>query len=155
MKILLAVDGSGHSTAAVGEVAHRRLPAGSEVRIISVVDTSYYAPAFPGGGVGNVALLVEIEAAAQIRARAAVDAAAASIRAVAENPTCSVTADVLSGSAKLEILQDTEAFGADLIVVGSHGHGHFERFRLGSVSHAVALHANCSVEIVRTPRDGT
>lgn len=155
MKILLAVDGSDHSTAAVDEVVHRRLPAGSEVRIISVVDTSYYPPAFPGAGVGNVALLMEIEATAKTRARALVDAAAASIRAATEAPAGSVTADVLSGSAKREILQEAEEFGADLIVVGSHGHGHFERFRLGSVSHAVALHANCSVEIVRTPRDAT
>ena len=35
MKILLAVDGSGHSEAAVHEVASRQLPAHSEVRIIS------------------------------------------------------------------------------------------------------------------------
>ena len=38
---------------------------------------------------------------------------------------------------------------ADLIVVGSHGYGVWDRFLLGSVSQAVALHAKCSVEIVR------
>ena len=78
MKILLAVDGSGHSKAAVDEVVRRPLPAGSEVRIISVVDISYYPPVIPGEAIGNVALFVEIQAAAQIRARAAVDAAAKS-----------------------------------------------------------------------------
>lgn len=61
-----------------------------------------------------------------------------------------ITTEVLSGSPKRVILEEAEAFGADLIVVGSHGHGALERFLLGSVSQAVALHAKCSVEIVRT-----
>ena len=47
------------------------------------------------------------------------------------------------------IMQEAEKFNADLIVVGSHGGGAIERFLLGSVSQAVALHAKCSVEIVR------
>ena len=37
----------------------------------------------------------------------------------------------------------------DLIVVGSHGYRPLKRFLMGSVSQAVALHAQCSVEIVR------
>ena len=38
---------------------------------------------------------------------------------------------------------------ADLIVVGSHGHRGVERFLMGSVSEGVALHAKCSVEVIR------
>ena len=38
---------------------------------------------------------------------------------------------------------------ADLIVVGSHGRRGFNRLLLGSVSEAVALHAGCSVEVIR------
>jgi nucleotide-binding universal stress UspA family protein len=49
------------------------------------------------------------------------------------------------------LLETAEAFGADLIVVGSHGHGKLDRFLMGSVAQAVALHATCSVEIVRRP----
>ena len=42
MRILLAIDGSAHSESTVYEIAHRPFPAGSEVRVISVV-----APYFP------------------------------------------------------------------------------------------------------------
>ena len=61
-----------------------------------------------------------------------------------------MTTAVLTGSPKAAILEDGEAFGADLIVVGSQGHGMIERFLLGSVSQAVALDAQCLVEIVRS-----
>ena len=150
MKVLLAIDGSGHSDAAVDAVVRRHLEAGSEVRVISVLETSYWPVAFPGDG-WDMTLYVEIERAARERARVAVDGAAATLRADGESRHVHVTADVLSGSAKRTILEEADAFGADVIVVGSHGHGHFERFRLGSVSHAVALNASCSVEIVRHP----
>lgn len=37
---------------------------------------------------------------------------------------------------------------ADLLVVGSRGHGGFAGLRMGSVSHAAALHAVCPVVVV-------
>ena len=38
---------------------------------------------------------------------------------------------------------------ADLIVLGSHGRQGINRLLLGSVSEGVALHASCSVDVVR------
>ena len=99
--------------------------------------------------------MYEIEKTARERARAAVEKAAAKLRADEESRQLNVTTEVLSGSPKRVILEEAEAFGADLIVVGSHGHGMLERFLLGSVSQAVALHAKCSVEIVRSPKTQT
>ena len=48
MKVLLAIDGSDHSEGAVEEVARQQLPAGSEVRVISVVETPYLPVGFRG-----------------------------------------------------------------------------------------------------------
>jgi nucleotide-binding universal stress UspA family protein len=53
------------------------------------------------------------------------------------------------GDAKTKIIENATKWGADLIVVGSHGWKGLNRFLLGSVSEAVARHAPCSVEIVR------
>ena len=66
-----------------------------------------------------------------------------------KNPNLLVTTKIVAGSPKSVILNEAEKFKADLIIVGSHGYGAIERFVLGSVSHSVALHAKCSVEIVR------
>jgi nucleotide-binding universal stress UspA family protein len=50
------------------------------------------------------------------------------------------------------IIDEAERWGADLILVGSHGNGPGGRFLLGSVAQAVALYAPCSVEIARPSR---
>lgn len=49
------------------------------------------------------------------------------------------------------ILDSAAEWCADLIVVGSYGQRGIRRFLLGSVAEFVARHAQCSVEIVRTP----
>ena len=53
------------------------------------------------------------------------------------------------GEPRSVILETAKEWGADLIVVGSHGRRGLDRFLLGSVSEAVAIHAPCSVRVVR------
>jgi nucleotide-binding universal stress UspA family protein len=63
---------------------------------------------------------------------------------------CKVTFSVEEGDPREVILNRAERWHADLIIVGSHGRKGLDRFLIGSVSEAVARHARCSVEIVRT-----
>ena len=53
------------------------------------------------------------------------------------------------GEPRTHILDSAEAWGADLIVVASHGRRGLDRFLMGSVSEAVATYAPCSVEVIR------
>jgi nucleotide-binding universal stress UspA family protein len=58
------------------------------------------------------------------------------------------TAAVVVGAAALEIVRYAEAHRADVIVLGSHGHGLVRRFLLGSVADKVVRQAHCAVLIV-------
>ena len=60
-----------------------------------------------------------------------------------------VETELLAGIPKHAVVDEAERWGADLVVVGSHGYSGFERFLLGSVSQSIAHHARCSVLIVR------
>lgn len=145
MKILLATDGSAHSKAMVKQFAGRTFAPNTKVRIISAYEKSYMTYASPMGAVGEYN--TEADKILQKSAEAATENAATILCKI--NPKLSVSTAVIEGSPKVVILEEAEKFGADLIVVGSHGHGVVAGFLLGSVSQSVALHAKCSVEIVR------
>lgn len=146
MKILLATDGSEHSEAAVDEIAERPFPKGSEVRVLSVFELPTFPITVPWAGVD---FDDEIQKQAQTQARKAVKAAERKLRAGKEGAKLNISTKVVGGTPKQTILDEAEAFKADLIVLGSHGRGRVERFLLGSVSLTVVTHAKCSVEIVR------
>lgn len=148
MRILLATDGSEYSKAALDEIAQRPFPKGSEVRVLSVFELPTFPIAVPWAGVD---FDDEVQKQAQAQARKAVKTAAQKLRAGKESAKLKVSTKVAAGSPKQAILDEAEAFNADLIVLGSHGRGRIERFLLGSVSLAVVTHAKCSVEIVRRP----
>jgi nucleotide-binding universal stress UspA family protein len=68
------------------------------------------------------------------------------------NQNIAIDGQIAPGSPRVVILDEAEDWGADLIVVGSHGYRAWERFLLGSVSQSVVSHAKCSVEVVRCRR---
>lgn len=59
--------------------------------------------------------------------------------------------EVVVGRAREQIIRQAEQLPAGLVILGSHGRGFIDSLVLGSVSQAVALQAQCSVEIVRIP----
>lgn len=61
-----------------------------------------------------------------------------------------VDAAVEVGDIREALIDSAAKWGADVIVVGSHGRSGIQRFLLGSVAEFVARHAKCSVEIVRS-----
>ncbi len=147
MKILLAIDGSPCSEAAVLEVARRPWPEGSQLKVVSVVEPPGALTAEPYMGVGGY--FEEVERLKQKQAEDVLGVAAGVLREGAGTARMELTTEALNGSPKRAIVEEAEAWGADLIVVGSHGYHTWERMLLGSVSQSVAALALCSVEIVR------
>jgi nucleotide-binding universal stress UspA family protein len=146
MKILLAIDGSPFSDAAVDEVGTRTWPAGSELRIISVVEPPLLPTLETWVPPDNY--LEVLEQAGEDQARAIVNKAADRVLR-AQGDKLRITGEIVKGHPKHAIVDDAEAWPADLVLVGSHGYRGLTKLWLGSVSQAVASHARCSVEIVR------
>jgi nucleotide-binding universal stress UspA family protein len=146
MRILLAIDGSPGSNAAVSEVAKRPWPEGSEIRVISAFELPL--PPTPEAWAIPPAYFEDLDRSTRQYTRSLVESTVETLRE--KLPTSvSVEGEVFLGPAKAVILEEAESWGADLIVVGSHGYRAWERFFLGSVSMAVVSHAKCSVEVVR------
>jgi len=143
MKILVATDGSPSSDAAVEAVATRPWPEGSEVEVLTVIHTAVPFILDPTYTIA----FIHMDHLEKARKHAPELAAGAAARL--NRPGLTVTTQILEGSPKVLIVEEAERWGADLIVLGTHGHGPAGRFLLGSVAHAVALHAPCSVEVVR------
>ncbi|MFZ0283748.1 MAG: universal stress protein [Terriglobales bacterium] len=150
MKILLAADGSSCSTKAVLAVANRPWPADTEVRILSVIQL--LTPEMPNTAAPLASeypttLLEEVWKEARVHAEEAVADARKTISAAGLR-VCEHRATPV-GEPRAVILDVAESWGADLIVLGSHGRRGLNRILLGSVSESVALYAHCSVEVVR------
>ena len=147
MNILLAIDGSPCSEAAVAEVARRPWPEDSQLKVVSVVEPPGALTAEPYMGVAGY--FEEVERLKRQQADEILERAAVALRDGAGTAQMGIATEALTGSPKRTIVEEAEAWGADLIVVGSHGYHTWERMLLGSVSQSVAAHALCSVEIIR------
>jgi nucleotide-binding universal stress UspA family protein len=146
MKVLLAVDGSPCSDAAVEEVGRRPWPEGSSIKILSAFELP--APPTPEAWAIPLNYLDEMDIALRKQAQNIVDRAIQRLKGRL-GKTISLDGQVVPGPPRTVILDEAESWSADLIVVGSHGYRAWERFLLGSVSQSVVSHAKCSVEVVR------
>jgi nucleotide-binding universal stress UspA family protein len=145
MKVLLAIDGSPHSHAALVEFATRPWPKGTEVQILTVVHPSI--PLFMDPTLIIAAAHMEQILGLRRDAPALVEAASKIIRDA--DPGISVTTKIIEGIPNDAIVEEAQNWGADLIVLGSHGYGRVRRVVLGSVAAAVVAKAPCSVQVVR------
>jgi nucleotide-binding universal stress UspA family protein len=147
MKILLAVDGSECSNAAVDAVQRQTVREETEVRVLHVDEWPRDLPTALAFAEGPSAAR-EVLALHEHRredAEALVARVAERLRAAGFQTTTIVE----TGDARDRIVDTAAEWHADLIVLGSHGRRGLDRFLLGSVSESVVRHAPCSVEIVR------
>jgi nucleotide-binding universal stress UspA family protein len=144
MRVLLATDGSPAANRAVDLVAGIAWPEGSAVQVVQATEigAAVLAGPWPAAGYGQVDRL---EAELRQEAQGTVE----ETRDRLIRPGLEVTAAVLPGRAATVIVDAAKQAGADLIVMGSRGHGTIESMLLGSVSAEVIDHAPVPVLIAR------
>jgi nucleotide-binding universal stress UspA family protein len=144
MRILVATDGSASARTAVDVVADTAWPAGSTIRIVTVVPGRPTVLGLEWSALGEPRDEPEVGG---IRPADIVRAARDSMAGRRE-----VDVVLLEGRPASAIVDEAREADADLIVVGSRGHGPWQSMLLGSVSAEVVDHAPCPVLVVRGPQ---
>jgi nucleotide-binding universal stress UspA family protein len=141
MKLLLAVDDSRFSAPPVHAAASRPWPPGSVVRVLRVAEI----PLPLASEVADAASFAELHEALRNEAEATVR----SVREAVQRGGLPVETSLREGNPGREIVDEATQWGADLILIGSHGRTGLKRVLVGSVAQYVVSHAPCSVEVVR------
>lgn len=141
MKVLLGVDDSAYSEAAVQHVLSGAFPAGTRFLVVSAA-----APIFAGPGEVSSpdAVAKVMEAQAQCHREIANRAAERLRKAGLAADARTVVADPRSA-----LVEIAHSEGINLVVVGSQGKTGLKKLLLGSVASHVVTHAPCSVLVVR------
>jgi nucleotide-binding universal stress UspA family protein len=131
--IVVGVDGSDESVKATAWAAEQaRVTGGTlELLIVWARPMSYGLPLVVGGY------------NPEQEAQSVVEKAASGI----DLPAARVRTHVVNAAPALALVERSKS--ADLLVVGSRGHGGFAELLLGSVSDHCVHHASCSVVVVR------
>ncbi len=151
MNVLLAIDGSSYSENAIQMVIAQFAREATEVRVLHVDEWPKDLPtslAFAEGPAAANAIL----ASHDLRRAEAAALVARAVDQLKRAGFHSTSSAVCQGDARQTILDQASAWGADVIVLGSHGRTGVTRVLLGSVSDTVSRHAPCSVVIVRDSR---
>ncbi len=142
-RVLLAIDGSPDSMAAVQSVASRVWPSGTEFLLVSVIDpkkSSFLERLAPS----DIRwFLKQANDERQVTGRM-LESFAKKLRDGNQNVTCQIR----KGDPKRVLVKEAEAWKADCIFIGARGLTHLKRFFKGGVSTAIAARAHCSVEVV-------
>jgi len=142
-RIVVGVDGSHASVQALAWAVRQAELTGASVEAV----TAWHYPVVIGGmPYAPLAVLEE----ADFGRFAATTLSNAMSAAVGKDAPVKISSTVREGNAA-QVLLDA-AGGADLLVVGSRGHGGFTQALLGSVSQHCVHHSPCPVVIIRNTR---
>ena len=145
-RVVAAVDGSAGSRAALQfalqDAARRNVPVEA---VIAFRPPEYWMDFNGVGAVEEDRLRRTLRGQHEERARAVVEEVT---RALPE-PVAEVQIRAVMGTPSEVLIRESQ--GADLLVVGSRGHGGFHNMLLGSTSIHCTMHATCPVTVVHSP----
>jgi nucleotide-binding universal stress UspA family protein len=142
-RVVVGIDGSDHSQRALRWAHEEAKLRAASLRVIYAWRLPTYAAGY-GFAPGD---LVDPKVMSD-SANEQLDNAVTEI--VGDSTDVQVERKAIEGMAAQVLVEEAE--GADLLVVGSRGHGGFAGLLLGSVSQQCAQHATCPVVIIRDNR---
>ncbi|MEY2444491.1 MAG: hypothetical protein QOE00_1071 [Ilumatobacteraceae bacterium] len=137
-KIVVGVDGSPASLQALEWAYNEALVSGAELTAVHGWVSPHSSSSTP---------VDEPRTQMQLEATQALQASIESLGARLTDGSLHVHSKLIEQSPADALLE--ESGDADLVVVGSHGHGAIRSTLLGSVSRTVAEHASCPVAVIR------
>jgi nucleotide-binding universal stress UspA family protein len=150
LKLLVTTDGSESSLKAVRSVAKRPWPAKTTIRLLSAVPPFMPLPDAGASYVYSSQAVLAAQAIEEAGRSRAIEALERTTEAFRDAGITGVqTGEPIIGDPKAVILDEAAQWPADIIVAGSHGWHGLDRLMMGSVSESVAMHAHCSVEVIR------
>jgi nucleotide-binding universal stress UspA family protein len=138
MKILVAYDGSECADAALDDLRRAGLPSDAQIKVLAVVENWLPSPS-------GLEIIEHIDRGQEYLALAR----HGGIRLASMEPGWDVMSEFDAGSPATVIIEKADEWGADLIVVGSHGRTALGQFFFGSVSQKVLHEARRSVRVAR------
>ena len=140
-RILLATDGSPHAEQAERKAVELAESTGASLHV--VVGRTFSQAAFNE-------FYADTEAGREAIRREAQDILDERLRKIEEAGGTGAVSHLKFGERRDEaIVHLAEDIGADLILIGSRGHGGLRRALMGSVADSVVRHAHCPVLVVR------
>ncbi len=143
MKVLVGIDESAYSSAAIRFISEGTWPKATRFIVLSSSPAIFL-------GAGDAIppdSLAQVLRQEESRHREIAERAAAGLR----DRGLSVEAQVVRGDARTVLVDAARDEHADLVIVGSHGRTGLKRLFLGSVASYVVAHAPCSVLVVKEP----
>lgn len=143
MKVIMGVDSSTFSEAAIRYVCEATWPKGTSFLVISAAAPVFIAP---GEALAPQAIASYVAQEEQFYKQVA-EQGAARLREAGL-----VARGILKrGDPRIVLEETARSEQADLLVVGSHGRSGIKKLFLGSVATHVVTHAPCPVLVVKTP----
>lgn len=140
-RVVVGVDGSSSSSEAVEWAANQAALTGAALVLLA----AWHIPAMAYGSMVPMPQDLDLRGATGDLVGKVADAIEK------QHPGLDIVRKVVEGQPALALVEEAE--GADLLVVGSRGHGAFAGMLLGSVSEYCVTHASVPVVVVRRGAD--
>lgn len=143
-RILVPIDGSDTSNKGLDEAINLAQLTGAELRLIHVIDVVRFATGFEPYGVYTSDLIPVIREAGEqilVQGKTRVQAQGVKVDSLLFDSLASRVADT--------VVEQAKAWGADLIVIGTHGRRGMKRLMLGSDAEQILRSAPVPVLLIR------